>query len=264
MVNTGDRLWTERRMIFGLLLTLAPAVAVVISVDTASGTWERVKTKPEKRTLRVTGSANKRIVSDLIVWSGDIESFAGDRTQAYKTLKAHMKLARAFLIERGIPEDEIRVSSATTRKIVDTEVMGSGVDRIERQVFRGWAAYQTVTVQSSAVDRVEKASREITSLLERGVTISSHAPTYHYTKLGEVKVDMLAEASANAHERARRIVESAGGGEVGPLWAADMGVININPANSTATSWQGNNDKTSYEKDIITIVHLTFELPAGD
>lgn len=40
-----------------------------------------------------------------------------------------------------------------------------------------------------------------------------------------------------------------------------MGVINVNPANSTATSWEGNNDKSSYEKDIITIVHLTFELP---
>ena len=36
--------------------------------------------------------------------------------------------------------------------------------------------------------------------------------------------------------------------------------ININPANSTATHWQGNNDKTSLEKDVITIVHLTFEL----
>ncbi len=39
-----------------------------------------------------------------------------------------------------------------------------------------------------------------------------------------------------------------------------MGVINVNPANSTETSWEGNNDTTSLEKDIITIVHVTFEL----
>ena len=40
----------------------------------------------------------------------------------------------------------------------------------------------------------------------------------------------------------------------------DMGIININPANSTETSEQGNNDKTSLEKDIITIIHADYEL----
>jgi hypothetical protein len=39
-----------------------------------------------------------------------------------------------------------------------------------------------------------------------------------------------------------------------------MGVININPPNSRETSWQGNNDTSSLQKDIITIVHATFEL----
>jgi hypothetical protein len=39
-----------------------------------------------------------------------------------------------------------------------------------------------------------------------------------------------------------------------------MGIININPANSTEASAQGNNDTTSFEKDIITIVHVTYEL----
>jgi hypothetical protein len=39
-----------------------------------------------------------------------------------------------------------------------------------------------------------------------------------------------------------------------------MGIININPANSTETSSEGNNDRTSLEKDIITIVRAEFEL----
>jgi hypothetical protein len=56
------------------------------------------------------------------------------------------------------------------------------------------------------------------------------------------------------------MVESAGGGSVGKLVGANMGVININPPNSTATSWEGNNDTSTLEKDIITIVHATYEL----
>ena len=56
------------------------------------------------------------------------------------------------------------------------------------------------------------------------------------------------------------MVAAAGGGSIGKLTSADMGVINVNPANSTATNWQGNNDTTTLEKDILTIVHITFEL----
>ena len=39
-----------------------------------------------------------------------------------------------------------------------------------------------------------------------------------------------------------------------------MGIININAANSTGTSNEGNNDTSSYEKDIITIVHAEYEV----
>jgi hypothetical protein len=41
---------------------------------------------------------------------------------------------------------------------------------------------------------------------------------------------------------------------------ADMGVINVNAANTTETSWEGHNDTASLEKDILTVVHVSFEL----
>lgn len=39
-----------------------------------------------------------------------------------------------------------------------------------------------------------------------------------------------------------------------------MGVINVNRANSTAPPWEGRNDTSSLEKDILTVVHVSFEL----
>lgn len=251
----------ERRALFWLLALGLPALSFVFAVSIAAGTWERVRTNPEKRTLRVTGSATKRIESDLIVWSSDIRTSALDRAAAYRTLHQQVEIARSFLIEAGVDPEDIRVSSVNSQELIDHETVIHGEERVQRRVNRGWSTQQTITVQSNDIPTVEKASREITSLLERGVAITSYTPSYHYTKLGELKVDMLAEASANAHERASRIVGAAGGAEIGPLWHADMGVINVNPANSTATSWEGNNDQSSFEKDVITIVHLTFELP---
>ena len=123
-----------------------------------------------------------------------------------------------------------------------------------------WIGHSAFVVRSTDVPKVEKASREITQLLEQGISITSAAPAYFYTKLGELKVEMLAAAGKDARARADNILKSAGGAELGKLIVADMGIININPANSTETSNEGNNDRTSYEKDIITIVRAEFEL----
>jgi hypothetical protein len=71
---------------------------------------------------------------------------------------------------------------------------------------------------------------------------------------------MLAEASKDARTRAENMVHETGGADLDRLLSAQMGVININPANSTATSWEGNNDTASLEKDIISIVRATYTL----
>lgn len=250
-----------QRLIAWAVGLLIPSIALVLSVSVATGTWERVRSKPKARSIKVTGSATQRIVSDLIEWSAEIDTLHPDRTQAYQNLKSHVDEARKYLEEHGIPADSIRISSVDSHEIFDTEWVTEGEQSFQRRVSRGWKTRQTLSVRSTDIEQVEKVSRAITELLETGVSISSHRPQYHYTKLGEVKIDMLAKASADARERAERIVKAAGGKGLGKLIAADMGVINVNVPNSSATSWEGNNDKTSLEKDIITIAHVRFELP---
>jgi hypothetical protein len=132
--------------------------------------------------------------------------------------------------------------------------------RVDKQVSKGYVTRQTITVRSSDVSRVEKASREVTNLLEQGISITSEAPSYFYTRLGELKVEMLAAAGKDARARADNILKSTGGASIKKLRNTNMGIININPANSTETSSEGNNDQSSYEKDIITIVRAEFEL----
>ena len=236
------------------------AISIVAATYIASSTWERVRVRPEMRKIEITGSAKKRIVSDLIEWSATFEAQAKDRTEAYRKLHADATKVHEFLTSRGVVEKEVSLSAANIDAIYETEYVGTGEDRIARQNLQGYLARQSVTVRSQDVALIEKMSREITDLLEQGITISSSAPLDYYTKLGEVKIEMLAEASSDARVRAQNMVASAGGAELGQLRSADMGVININPANQTQGSWDGNNDTTSLEKDIITIVHAVYAL----
>jgi len=246
--------------------TVALAIGMVWSTTIAAGTWREVRQRPEKHTIRVTGSARKRIVSDLIQWEAVIEGRAPERTGAYRTLREGRDKAVAFLVAQGIKPDEIQPQSTTFEevfeKVVEDKVLpGTNVPlRTETKVSKGFITRESIVVRSADVARIEKASREITSLLDEGVSVNSKNPNYFYTRLGELKLEMLASAAKDARDRAENILRSAGNAAIGKLIVADMGIININPANSSKTSEEGNNDTSSLDKDIITIVHAEFEV----
>jgi hypothetical protein len=171
-----------------------------------------------------------------------------------------VQATQSYLEGEGLPLEEIRVSSAEVQENFRTEYVGTGSERIKRSVFTGYTTTQAISVRSGRVELVERLSREVTQLLERGIPISSSRPTYYYTKLGELKIEMLAAAAKDARVRAENMVAQAGEASLGKLKYIDMGVINVNALNSSATSWQGNMDTSSLEKDIITVVHARFEL----
>jgi hypothetical protein len=260
--ETPEARWPDLRP----LAWIAFAGAIVWSTSLVTSSYKAIKIKPEKRTIRVTGAAKKRIVSDLIEWQAQLEAHAPDRTAAYKLLHDERDKAVAFLKAQGIPDDEIRPQSTTFAEEFDAveelKMLPGAKEptRTVKQVFKGYVTKEAIDISSKDVARIEKASREITSLLEQGVSITSGNPSYYYTRLGELKVEMLAAAGKDARARADNILKSTGGADIKKLISADMGIININPANSTQTSEQGNNDTTSLDKDIITIVHAEFEL----
>ncbi len=248
------------------LAAFALALGLSASTYIAATTWRDVRKQPDKNNIRITGSAKKRIVSDLIQWSATIEGKGSDRTAAYVALKGGTAKVVTFLKAQGIKPDDIKTQSASISEEFeilreDKVLPGTTVPmRTETRKSIGFRAHQVVSVSSPDVPLIEKASREITSLLEQGVFVASHSPNYYYTRLGELKLEMLAEAAKDARSRAENILRSAGNTNLGALVDSSMGIININPANSTETSTEGNNDTTSYEKDIITIVRAEYKV----
>jgi len=67
-----------------------------------------------------------------------------------------------------------------------------------------------------------RSLRSVTSLIKEGIEIGLEAPRYLYTKLSELKINMLAEATKDATSRAEQIINNANGrlGKlVEPAWA---------------------------------------------
>lgn len=97
--------------------------------------------------------------------------------------------------------------------------------------FTGYNLKQSVTVDSRDIEKVEKISREVTELIESGIEFNSSNPSYFYTKLSELKIDLLAKASADAQERAQTIAKNSGS-DLGKIKKAAMGVFQITGQNS--------------------------------
>src|SRR5688500_15158659 len=104
---------------------VAIALAVVVSAVSLARAWERVKTR-EVHTIDVTGSAKRRITSDLIVWTAELGAQATDRQSAYKQLHDHAGKTLAYLAAQGVAKEEIRPSSVSVQEVIDTEYVGTG------------------------------------------------------------------------------------------------------------------------------------------
>ncbi len=180
-------------------------------------------------TITVTGLAEKDFVSDQIVWTGDYSRKTMDLKSAYAQLKVDESKIRNYLQGKGVTDAEMVFSAVTIDKEFSNRYDENG--RITGSEFTGYNLKQKVTVESKNIEKVEKISREVTELIESGIEFNSSSPSYFYTKLSELKIDLLAKASADAKQRATTIAKNSGSG-LGNIKQANMGVFQITGQNS--------------------------------
>jgi uncharacterized protein len=162
--------------------------------------------------------------------------------------------ANAYLAQKGIRSEDMAVSQVFTAALYKKNNEGNDTNEVE-----GHRLTQRITVRSSDVDRVTAVCRDITELIKDGVSLTSFAPEYFYTKLDELKVEMLARATENAKQRAESMAGSAGS-RIGVIRSAKMGVFQITPPTSTEVSDYGENDTSSVEKKVMAVVSATFSV----
>jgi uncharacterized protein len=235
--------------------SLGAALALGLVAATLVGSRALVRVKSEDQTIGVTGSAKRRIRSDLVIWSATV-SYKGDNMQsAYKALAAATPKVVEYLKQKGLKPTEIVVNSIDTKAMHAHDKEGRELE----ETVTGYTMSQTIEVRSNDVDRVTEVARAATELINQGIMIDSGAPEYHYTRLGELKIQMLHEAAKDTRVRAQQIADATGA-KLGPLRSARMGVMQINPADSSETSSEGNNDTSSLDKDVIAVVTSNFQL----
>jgi len=208
--------------------------------------------RAERKTISVTGSAKKQLRSDLVKWTGMYTAVAKDLKEAYRLLEESQKKVKTYFISKGLSEKDLIFSSISTQTIY--EMLPNGIYSTKVDSYK---LSQSIQITSKDVDKITELSRKSTELINSGVQFESMPPQYYYTKLADLKIEMLSLATEDAVRRAKQIAKSTGS-QVERLKSASMGVFQITPLYSTEVSDYGINDTTSIDKEITAVVNCEF------
>lgn len=243
----------ELRNIQVIILGLCIAAATIISTVILSKGLLKIK-KFSNEVIDVTGSSEKNIMSDYIVWKSEFSRRDIQLTSAFAQLEKDLKEVKTYLLSKNIRENEIIVSQVNIEVLYKKNDKGNDTNDIE-----GYLLSQVIEARSNDVKKIDNVARQSTEIINRGIQFISDSPEYFYTKLAELKVEMLAKATENAKERAESMAASTGN-KVGVMRSAKMGIFQITPVNSYDVSWYGNNDTSSLEKKVTAVVNVSFAI----
>ena len=231
------------------------ALAIVLSAIFLGNSY--VSRANPDGTISVTGLGSKDFVSDLIVWEADFVRTNPNLQQAFNDLANDKKVVLQYLKDKGIADSQVIFEAVRTNEQRENQYQNGNYTG---SIFVGYELRQTVKVESADVEKVESVSREITELLNRGVQLQSQPPRYYYTKLADLKIEMISKATEDAHLRAEKIAEN-GGSKLGKLKSANMGVFQITGQNSSEDySWSGSFNTVDKKKTASITMRLEYAI----
>lgn len=232
----------ERLPLFAGLALLA--IAFVVGSSAIAG---GIRNRNRDDVIVVTGSAKKRIVSDYVVWNLSVSSRQTSASEAAKELAGWTSTIRSFLGHEGVEPGEVTVQPISTATVA----------RSGRVV--AYRLSRRFEVRSARVQEVTDVADRSSALLTQGIPLAAQSPQYVYTKLPTLRPQLLAEATKDAQNRARVIVEATGA-KLGKLRGVDVGVFQVTTPNSTQVEDYGVYDTGTLEKDVTAVVNVTFAL----
>ena len=250
-----------------LTLAIILSLGLIISAYIMSKTWKYVSRKDV--IISVTGSASKEIKSDIADWDINVTGEAPTLPDAYSKLQGNIDKVKSYLLGKNIKESEIKLSSINKSDVYEGDdgnfgynnysKTGSSVVKKPEKKFKGYKLTQTITIESANIDNIENLSRTITELYNQGIDVTPSSPRFLYTKLSDVKLEIISLAAQDAKKRAEEIAKSTDN-KIGEIRSSKVGVIQINAKNDFEVTDYGMNDVSSVEKTIRATINVSYSI----
>lgn len=231
-----------------LIIGVFFSLSLIISTRIISNTLSRSG-------IEVTGSAVEVVKSDSASWDLDVSTGAKNKKAAYDLLVKNKSVIMNYLKSKGFSDAEIQLQNTNAypvfKKATDT---GDDTNEVDHYVIS-----QTFRITSNNIQLIKDVSLDAENLLNQGIDVKSNPPAYFYTKLSDLKIKLLNQASEDAKRRAKAMLKSTGN-RVGAIKSVKTGVFQITTPNSTEVSDYGVYDTSTIDKKVTAVTQVTFRI----
>lgn len=182
--------------------------------------------KEYERTVTVKGLSEREYEADIVIWPIQFTEASNDLENLYVSVEAGTSKIQAFLENNGVSSTDISFSSPA---ITDKSAQQYG--NTAKAEFR-YTALQTVTVYSQNVKGVQAVMSTLSGLGKKGIAFTGgnyqSQTEYIFTRLNEVKPEMIEEATRKAREVAQKFAADSKS-TLGKIRKASQGQFSIDP-----------------------------------
>ena len=221
----------DRDLIRSLILAAGIALAGLLAGNGLS------RARSADRFVTVKGISEREVSADAAIWPLQISAANNDLAAAHASVETSLRRVREFLGKQGLDSSSIQLQNFSVN---DAYANQYGGDRVtSRYVIR-----QTLVLRSNDPARVAAASQRVAELVTAGVVLSSGGeygsggPTYVFTKLNDLKPQMIGEATARAREAAEQFARDSRSG-LGGIRRANQGIFEILPRDQAPGIYEG-------------------------
>ncbi len=199
-----------------------------------------------QRTVEVRGLATRQVEANQVTWPIVFKQVGDNLPAVYDAVASTNQAIIKFLKDNGIEDSEISISAP--------QMTDLSTDRYNNQPIPfKYSVTSVVTVSSSKVTKVHDLINRQGELMKQGIAISSsdynNPITYEYTNLNSIKPEMIAEATQNAREAAKKFADDSES-DLGKIKSARQGQFSI----------EDRDNYTPYIKEVRVVTTLTYFL----
>lgn len=175
------------------------------------------------RAVSVKGLSEIEMPANRVIWPITYTELGNDLIGIYTSVESKNEAIIKFLTDNGITKQEIEVSAPS---VIDRQ---AEVYSSNQTIYR-YNVTSVVTVTSDKIDKVRELMVKQTSLLKSGIAISTtnwqYRTQFLFTKLNDVKPQMIEQATKNARASAEKFAEDSQS-QLGKIKSAQQGQITI-------------------------------------
>lgn len=181
--------------------------------------------KQYERSVTVKGLSEREYDADVVIWPIQFSAADNNLESLYDAIEQNTTKIKDFLEHNGINANELSFSSPAINDKLAREYGSSS-----KAEFR-YTAVQTVTVYSKNIEVVRAVMGKLSALGKQGIVFTGDnyqsQTEYSFTRLSEVKPEMIEEATRKAREVAAKFASDSQS-KLGKIKRASQGQFSIN------------------------------------